>query len=100
MDFSISKRSQTILEMISDFVAKELVPMEEDFLRYPFRSLLPEIEKKRKMVKQMGLWAPGHPTELGGAGLGLGDRGLVSEAPPAISRSSTSMARPSRRTDG
>jgi alkylation response protein AidB-like acyl-CoA dehydrogenase len=80
MDFSLSERTATMLEMIHEFVEKELVPMEEDFLRDPFRSLLPEIEKKRAKVKQMGLWAPGHPRELGGMGLGLVDLGLVSEA--------------------
>jgi alkylation response protein AidB-like acyl-CoA dehydrogenase len=80
MDFSLSEQTQTMLGMIREFVAKELVPMEEDFLRYPFRSQLPEIENKRAKVKQMGLWAPGHPRELGGMGLGLVDLGLVSEA--------------------
>jgi alkylation response protein AidB-like acyl-CoA dehydrogenase len=80
MDFSLSERTQTMLGMIREFVAQELVTMEEDFLRYPFRSLLPEIENKRAKVKQMGLWAPGHPQELGGMGLGLVDLGLVSEA--------------------
>jgi acyl-CoA dehydrogenase len=80
MDFSLSENMQTILGMIDEYVAKELIPMEENFLRYPFRSLLPEIEKKRAMVKQMGLWAPGHPRELGGMGLNLIELGLVSEA--------------------
>ena len=53
--------------------------MEEAFLRQPFRELLPEIEKKREKVRQMGLWAPGHPREYGGMGLGLVDLGLISE---------------------
>jgi alkylation response protein AidB-like acyl-CoA dehydrogenase len=80
MDFSLSEKMQTVLGMIDEFVHKELVPMEEDFLRSSFRSLLPELEKKRAKVKQMGLWAPGHPKELGGAGLDLVELGLVSEA--------------------
>ncbi len=80
MDFSLSEKMETILGMIGEFVKRELVPMEEDFLRYPFRSLLPEIANKRAKVKQMGLWAPGHPKELGGAGLDLVELGLVSEA--------------------
>jgi alkylation response protein AidB-like acyl-CoA dehydrogenase len=80
MDFEVSEKMQTILGMISEFVAKELVPMEQELLRAPFRSLLPEIEGKRARVKQMGLWAPGHPEELGGMGLGLVELGLVSEA--------------------
>ena len=80
MDFSLSEKTQTVLGMIDDFVARELMPMEEDFLRLPFGSLMPEIEKKRAKVRQMGLWAPGHPKELGGMGLDLVGLGLVSEA--------------------
>ncbi len=80
MDFSLSERMETILGMIGEFVDKELVPMEAAFLREPFRSLLPEVESKRSKVKQMGLWAPNQPQELGGMGLDLVEHGLVSEA--------------------
>jgi alkylation response protein AidB-like acyl-CoA dehydrogenase len=79
VDFSLSEKTQTMLGMIDEFVSTELVPMEEAFLRQPFRELLPEIEKKREKVRQMELWAPGHPVEYGGAGLGLVDLGLISE---------------------
>ena len=47
MDFSLNEKTQTMLAMIGEFVNKELLPMEEAFLRQPFRDLLPEIEKKR-----------------------------------------------------
>jgi acyl-CoA dehydrogenase len=80
MDFQLNEEVETMLAMIGEFVDKELVPMEPVFLRKPFRALLPEIEKKRAMVKQMGLWAPGFAKELGGMGLGLVELGLVSEA--------------------
>ena len=80
MDFSLSEKMQTILGMISEFVNRELVPLEQEFLRAPFGSLLPELENRRAKVKQMGLWAPGHPEELGGMGLDLVELGLVSEA--------------------
>jgi alkylation response protein AidB-like acyl-CoA dehydrogenase len=80
MDFQISERMEAALGLIREFVDRELVPMETAFLTKPFRTLLPELEKKRAMVKQMGLWAPGHPQELGGMGLDLVDLGLVSEA--------------------
>ncbi len=80
MDFSLSEKMQTILGMIAEFVDRELAPLEQEFLRAPFRSLLPELEKKRDKVKQMGLWAPGHPKEIGGMGLDLVELGLVSEA--------------------
>jgi alkylation response protein AidB-like acyl-CoA dehydrogenase len=79
VDFSLNEKTATMLAMIREFVENDLVPMEEAFLRKPFSELLPEIEKKRAKVRQMGLWAPGHPREYGGMGLGLVDLGLVSE---------------------
>jgi len=79
VDFSLSEKTQTMLAMIDEFVTKELLPMEEAFLRQPFRELLPDIETKRENVRQMGLWAPGHPEEYGGMGLGLVELGLISE---------------------
>jgi alkylation response protein AidB-like acyl-CoA dehydrogenase len=80
MDFEISERMKAALGLIREFVDRELVPLETAFLTKPFRSLLPELEKRRAQVKQMGLWAPGHPPEIGGMGLDLVDLGLVSEA--------------------
>jgi alkylation response protein AidB-like acyl-CoA dehydrogenase len=80
MDFSLSERMETVLGMTREFVARELIPMEPEFLRAPFRTLLPEIERRRAKVKQMGLWAPNVPQELGGMGLDLVELGLMSEA--------------------
>ncbi len=80
MDFTISERMETVLGMIQEFVEKELRPLEFLFLAGPFRDLLPRLEEKRGMVRQMGLWAPNVPEELGGMGLDLVDHGLVSEA--------------------
>ncbi len=80
MDFTISERMETVLGMIREFVEKELQPLEFLFLAEPFRDLLPKLEEKRALVKQMGLWAPNHPEALGGMGLDLVDHGLVSEA--------------------
>jgi alkylation response protein AidB-like acyl-CoA dehydrogenase len=80
MDFELSEKTEAALGLIREFVNNELIPMETAFLTRPFRELMPEIEKKRSMVKRMGLWAPGHPQELGGMGLDLVDLGLVSEA--------------------
>jgi alkylation response protein AidB-like acyl-CoA dehydrogenase len=80
VDFEPSEKMQAALGLIREFVDNELIPLETAFLTRPFRELLPEVEKKRAMVKQMGLWAPGHPRKLGGMGLDLIDLGLVSEA--------------------
>jgi alkylation response protein AidB-like acyl-CoA dehydrogenase len=80
MDFAISEKTQAVLGMIDEFVEKELIPLEPEFLTKTFRQMLPVLEEKRRMVKKMELWAPNHPVELGGMGLGLVEHGLVSEA--------------------
>jgi len=80
MDFTISEKMQTILAMIDEFVIKELIPLEKDFLADRLKELLPILEEKRAMVRQMELWAPLHPAELGGMGLSLMESALVFEA--------------------
>ncbi len=80
MDFTVSDRMQTVIGMINEFIDREIIPLEPDFLSKPFRELLPVIEEKRKIVKQMELWAPNHPVKFSGMGLNLLDHALVSEA--------------------
>lgn len=80
MDFEISERIQVVLEMINEFVDKELIPLEPEFLNHEFVEMLPVLQEKRQMVKKMELWAPNQPKELGGMGLDLVEHGLVSEA--------------------
>ncbi len=79
MDFSISDKMQTILGMMTEFVEKELIPLEPELLTKGYAGLLPVIAEKQHMVKQMELWAPNHPKEYGGMGLDLVEHGLVSE---------------------
>jgi alkylation response protein AidB-like acyl-CoA dehydrogenase len=80
MDFNVSEKIKTIIGMINEFVEKELIPLETEFFNKPVRELLPVLEEKRKMVKQMELWAPNHPQEFGGMGLNLVEHAFVSEA--------------------
>ena len=80
MDFNVSEKMQTILGMIDEFVDKELIPLEPEFVTRPFADMLPVVEEKRNMVRQMELWAPNHPQEYGGMGLSLTEHALVSEA--------------------
>ncbi|MCK4534863.1 MAG: acyl-CoA dehydrogenase family protein, partial [Syntrophobacterales bacterium] len=63
-----------------EFVEKEIIPLEPEFLTRTFRDMLPVLEDKRKMVKQMELWAPNHPEEYGGMGLNLVEHAFVSES--------------------
>ena len=79
MDFAISEELQTILDMMREFVDKELVPLETEFMKRPMSEIMPQIEEKRDMVRQMELWAPLHPKEYGGKSMNLMDWSLCAE---------------------
>jgi acyl-CoA dehydrogenase len=68
-----------LLDRIKEFVRTHVYPLESDFLRRPFRELIPVLNAKRDEVKRMGLWAPHLPKEHGGLGLALSEFALVSE---------------------
>ncbi|HJP92658.1 MAG TPA: acyl-CoA dehydrogenase family protein [Pyrinomonadaceae bacterium] len=68
-----------LLDRIKEFVRTQIYPLEPDFLRRPFRDLVPALKAKRDEVKAMGLWAPHLPKEHGGLGLTLSEFALVSE---------------------
>jgi len=80
MDFEMPEKTKLIIDMIDEFVDKELILLEPEFLNRSFRDLLPVLEEKRAMVKRMELWAPNHPKEYGGMGLNLVDHAFVSES--------------------
>ncbi|MCK5783391.1 MAG: acyl-CoA dehydrogenase family protein, partial [Desulfobacterales bacterium] len=80
MDFTVTEKMKVILEMVNEFVDKELIPLEPAFLTQSDAEMLPVIKEKQKKVKQMELWGPCYPKELGGAGLNLMEHALVSEA--------------------
>ena len=80
MDFTVSEKMQTILGMMKEFVQKELIPLEPEASNKSFAEILPQLEEKRKMVKQMELWSPLMPKEYGGMELNLMESALVYEA--------------------
>lgn len=80
MDFTISEKMKTILEMVNEFVDKELIPLEPEMASRSFKEMLPVLKEKQKKVRQMELWAPNFPTDCGGLGLSLVEHGLLSEA--------------------
>src|SRR3989339_1556930 len=79
MDFLIPEKTQIIVEMMDEFVKKELYPLEKDLDSDDYPAFEKELHKKREIVKQMELWAPNHPKEFGGMGLSLMEHALVSE---------------------
>ncbi|MDO9263784.1 MAG: acyl-CoA dehydrogenase family protein, partial [Desulfosalsimonadaceae bacterium] len=80
MNFTISEKMKVILDMVNEFVDRELIPLEPAFLSRPMSEVGPIIAEKQKKVKQMELWGPCYPKELGGMGLNLMEHALVSEA--------------------
>ena len=68
-----------VLSKIQQFLREEVYPLEADFLRRPFRELLPALTEKRRRVRGLGLWAPHLPVEYGGLGLTLTEFARVSE---------------------
>ncbi len=77
-DFS-KEDFHSLLSKIQTFLRAEVYPLEQDFLRRPFRDLVPELNAKREQVKVLGLWTPHLPEEYGGLGLKLSEFAHVSE---------------------
>ena len=80
MDFSIPPKVQDLLTTIRGFMEAEVYPLEQQMAARSFRELVPELEARRRKVKEMGLWAPQLPRQYGGMGLGFMDQAFVSEA--------------------
>jgi acyl-CoA dehydrogenase len=80
MDFSLPQSVASIIERVSSFVRDELVPLERRFISRPFAELEPTLAEKRARAKELGLWAPHLPREVGGLGLSLAEFAPISEA--------------------
>lgn len=79
MDFDIPEKTKVIIEMMDEFVKKDLFPLETSLFSDDWDAFEKALEEKRGIVKQMELWAPNHPVEYGGMGLDLMEHALVSE---------------------
>lgn len=79
MDFTISERMHVILDLARRFIDDEVIPLEGEMLHGSAATLAPAIAAAQAKVRQMELWAPNHPTDLGGLGLTMLEHGLLSE---------------------
>jgi alkylation response protein AidB-like acyl-CoA dehydrogenase len=79
VDFSIPESVVQHRGKIREFVDRELIPLEADFLAKGFRKSLPMLAELRAKVKAMGYWAPQIPKEWGGMGLSFMEFALISE---------------------
>jgi acyl-CoA dehydrogenase len=80
MDFEVSEKMTTILELVGGFVERELVPIEQEMLHGDPQRVDEMVAHAQDKVRQMELWAPNHPVEFGGLGLSMVEHGLLSEA--------------------
>lgn len=80
MDFRVSEEMSVRLDMIREFMEREVVPLEREMLFGEPHTLAAGVEAAQGKVRQMGLWAPNHPVEYGGLGLSMVDHGLFAEA--------------------
>jgi len=80
MDFDVSEKMQTILEMVRGFMDSEVIPLESVMLHDEQGVLDAAVATAQDKVHQMGLWASNHPVEFGGLGLSMVEHGLLSEA--------------------
>jgi acyl-CoA dehydrogenase len=79
VDFERTEREQTIRKMIRVFMEAEIIPLERLLRFQSFRELVPLLEEKRNRVREMELFAPHMPKDVGGAGLSLTEFAHVSE---------------------
>jgi alkylation response protein AidB-like acyl-CoA dehydrogenase len=79
MDFSIPKSIEGVLQAVRALIEREVIPLEPALLSRPFSELLPRLSAIRQRVRELGLWAPHIPRDLGGMGLNCVDYALVGE---------------------
>jgi len=80
MDFVVSEKMQTILGMVNDFVESDVIPIEGEMLHGDPEAVDSQVRAAQDRVRQMELWAPNHPVEVGGLGLSMLEHGLLTEA--------------------
>jgi acyl-CoA dehydrogenase len=76
---STPQKLETVLTTIRRFIEEEALPLESEFLRRPFRELLPHLAEKRQKVKTLKLWTPHLPEKYGGPGFSLSEFARLSE---------------------
>ena len=87
MDFAISEEYMMLKESMREFVKRELLPLEKDFLERDMSlwtvpgPLLPkeDTERLKKITRELGFWGIEVGEEFGGQGLGMLAKTLVLE---------------------
>jgi len=71
MDFTLPPECETYRAAVADFVAREILPLEDDPANFSDHGNIPVpvLREVRERVRAAGLWAPNVAKELGGLGL-------------------------------
>ena len=80
MDFNIKSSTQKKLREIEAFLKEEIYPIESLFLKHQWSELFEALQTLRTKVKNLGLWAPHMPEEVGGTFTDLMELALIGEA--------------------
>ena len=75
----MTQNIEQLIKNVGAFLREEAYPLEEAFLKQPFKELVPLLEAKRAQVKAAGMWAPHLPKNYGGLGLTLSEFARISE---------------------
>ena len=79
MPRSISTPLDTLLRTARQFIDREVIPLEPNFLVGSSEELAPELSAARAKAKAAGLWAPPLPESVGGSGMRLSEYAHLSE---------------------
>lgn len=79
MNLYTTERLNNILPKIQDFLHEEVIPLEAELAKQTYEDRIDLLDKKRQLVKELGLWAPHLDPEDGGLGLSLMEFAHVSE---------------------
>src|SRR4051812_14291404 len=65
MEFSIPAEVQILVKKVREFVAAEVMPLEAVVAKRGFRASLPDLGRLRQRVKELGMFAPHLPRDIG-----------------------------------
>lgn len=80
MNFDLSEKMSTILEMVGGFMDAEVIPLEGIMFHDDPATLEAAVARAQDKVRRMEFWAPNLPVQFGGVGLSMVEHGLLSEA--------------------
>ena len=86
--FHVPDSVQPLRDKVRHFVDEAVIPREAELDR-PWAEALPVLLELRARAKSEGLWALGHPAEIGGQGMSMRDYLFVNEV---VGRSEPAMA--------